>query len=37
MKLGLFTPVFRKLTFEQMLTRVRSLGGIQAIELGTGG
>lgn len=37
MKLGLFTPVFRKLTFEQLLTRVRSLGGVQAIELGTGG
>ena len=37
MKLGIFTPIFRKLTFEQMLTRVRSFGNIQAIELGTGG
>jgi sugar phosphate isomerase/epimerase len=37
MKLGIFTSVFRKLTFEQMLTRVRSLGSVQAIELGTGG
>jgi sugar phosphate isomerase/epimerase len=37
MKLGIFTPVFRKLTFEQMLTRVRSLGNVEAIELGTGG
>jgi sugar phosphate isomerase/epimerase len=37
MKLGIFTPIFCKLTFEQMLTRVRSFGNVQAIELDTGG
>jgi sugar phosphate isomerase/epimerase len=37
MKLGLFTPVFGKLSFDQMLANVRSLDKIQAIELGTGG
>ena len=36
MKLGLFTPVFGKLSQAQMLEKVRALG-IQAIELGTGG
>jgi sugar phosphate isomerase/epimerase len=37
MKLGIFTPVFGKLSFEQMLAKVKSLGGIGAVELGTGG
>jgi sugar phosphate isomerase/epimerase len=37
MKLGLFTPVFGKLNQQEMLAKVRSLGKIQAIELGTGG
>lgn len=36
MKLGLFTPVFGKLSFPEMLTKVRSLKKISAIELGTG-
>jgi sugar phosphate isomerase/epimerase len=36
MKLGIFTPVFAKLSFEQMLEKVRSIPRIQAIELGTG-
>jgi sugar phosphate isomerase/epimerase len=37
MKLGIFTPVFGKLTTEQMLAKVRALGKVQAVELGTGG
>ena len=37
MKLGLFTPVFGRLPFDQMLAKVRALGKIQALELGTGG
>src|SRR5438045_1471107 len=37
MKLGLFTPVFGKLTQQEMLAKVRALGHIQALELGTGG
>src|SRR5215831_15622581 len=37
MKLGLFTPVFGKLTQQEMLAKVRALGRIQALELGTGG
>src|SRR5439155_13146987 len=37
MKLGLFTPVFGKLPFDEMLAKVRALGRIQALELGTGG
>jgi sugar phosphate isomerase/epimerase len=37
MKLGIFTPVFGKLAFEQMLAKVRSLDTVQTIELGTGG
>ena len=37
MKLGLFTPVFGKLNQREMLAKVRSLGKIQALELGTGG
>ena len=36
MKLGLFTPVFGKLSVKEMLAKVRSLGKITAIELGTG-
>jgi sugar phosphate isomerase/epimerase len=36
MKLGLFTPVFGKLSFKSMLAKVRSFGKIDAIELGTG-
>jgi sugar phosphate isomerase/epimerase len=37
MKLGLFTPVFGKLNQKDMLSKVRALGKIQALELGTGG
>jgi sugar phosphate isomerase/epimerase len=37
MKLGIFTPVFGKLTTEHMLAKVRALGKVQAVELGTGG
>jgi sugar phosphate isomerase/epimerase len=37
MKLGLFTPVLGKMSFEQMLAKVHSLTMVQAIELGTGG
>jgi sugar phosphate isomerase/epimerase len=37
MKLGLFTPVLGTLETAQMLEKVRALGGIQAIEIGTGG
>jgi sugar phosphate isomerase/epimerase len=37
MKLGVFTPVFGKLSTADMLARVRTFGKIQAIELGTGG
>jgi sugar phosphate isomerase/epimerase len=37
MKLGLFTPVFGKLTTSDMLTKVKALGTVQAVELGTGG
>ncbi len=36
MKLGLFTPVFARLGLEDMLAKVRSLGKVTAIELGTG-
>ena len=36
MKLGIFTPVFGKLTTAEMVAKVRSLG-LQAVELGTGG
>ena len=36
MKLGLFTPVFGKLPFKEMLAKVRSLENVRAIELGTG-
>jgi len=37
MKLGLFTPVYGHLDAQQMLAKVRALGRIQALELGTGG
>ncbi|MBI3494051.1 MAG: sugar phosphate isomerase/epimerase [Acidobacteria bacterium] len=37
MKLGLFTPVFGTLKASEMLAKVKALGRIQAIELGTGG
>jgi sugar phosphate isomerase/epimerase len=37
MKLGLFTPVLGKLDTRQMLAKVRALGKVQALELGTGG
>ena len=37
MKLGLFTPVFGTLNQQEMLAKVRALGRIQALELGTGG
>ena len=37
MKLGLFTPVFGKLTTSEMLAQVKALGSVQALELGTGG
>jgi sugar phosphate isomerase/epimerase len=37
MKLGLFTPVFGKLTTSEMLAQVKALGRVQALELGTGG
>jgi len=37
MKLGVFTPVFGKLSFDAMLVKVRALEKVQALELGTGG
>lgn len=37
MKLGLFTPVFASLSFDEMLAKVRVLEKVQAIEIGTGG
>lgn len=37
MKLGLFTPVFGGLCLEQMLTRVKALRNVEALEIGTGG
>ena len=37
MKLGLFTPVFGTLSIPEMLAKVRALGKVQAVELGTGG
>ena len=36
MKLGLFTPVFGKLSAKDMLAKVLSLEKVTAIELGTG-
>jgi sugar phosphate isomerase/epimerase len=37
MKLGVFTPVFGTLKMPEMLAKVRAFGGIEAVELGTGG
>src|SRR5438094_10563823 len=37
MKLGVFTPVFGGLPFDEMLAKIRALEKVQAIELGTGG
>ena len=37
MKLGVFTPVFGKLSTAEMLARVQALRHVRAIELGTGG
>ncbi len=37
MKLGLFTPVYGTLSVDDMLAKVRALGKIAALELGTGG
>ncbi len=37
MKLGLFTPVYGTLSVDAMLAKVRALGKVEAIELGTGG
>ena len=37
MKLGLFTPVFGGLDVRQMLAKVKALGKVQALEIGTGG
>ena len=36
MKLGVFTPVFGQLSTTEMLAKVRALGKIEAVELGTG-
>ena len=37
MKLGVFTPVFGNLKVTEMLAKVRALGKVEAVELGTGG
>ena len=37
MKLGVFTPVFGSRTLDQVLKKMRSLPGVSAIELATGG
>ncbi|HVO58238.1 MAG TPA: sugar phosphate isomerase/epimerase [Dongiaceae bacterium] len=37
MKLGVFTPVFAKHTLDQVLGKLRTLPGVNAIELATGG
>src|SRR5262245_41099727 len=37
MKLGVFTPVFGGLDVDAMVAKVRALGPVRAIELGTGG
>jgi sugar phosphate isomerase/epimerase len=37
MKLGVFTPVFGLKTLDQVLKKLRSLPGVSAIELATGG
>lgn len=36
MKLGVFTPVFDQLTFDEMIQKAEKLG-LQAVEIGTGG
>lgn len=36
MKLGVFTPVFAKLSFDDMLAKVRTIPELTAIEIGTG-
>jgi sugar phosphate isomerase/epimerase len=36
MKLGLFTPVFGKMTFDEMIAKVRSLKKVHTLEIGTG-
>ena len=35
MKLGVFTPLFSQLSFEEMLDKVAA-AGLQAVEIGTG-
>ena len=35
MKLGVFTPLFAKLSFDKVLKRVQA-AGLEAIEIGTG-
>jgi sugar phosphate isomerase/epimerase len=37
MKIGVFTPVFGTLSFDEMLQKVLALRGVTALELGTGG
>jgi sugar phosphate isomerase/epimerase len=37
MKLGVFTPVFGGMSVPAMLAKIRALGKVQAIEIGTGG
>jgi sugar phosphate isomerase/epimerase len=37
MKLGLFTPVFGSLSTSEMLTKVKAIGRIEAVEIGNGG
>jgi sugar phosphate isomerase/epimerase len=37
MKLGVFTPVYGSLNVKEMVTKVRSLQNVRAIEIGTGG
>lgn len=37
MQLGLFTPVFNRLTFDQLLAELKRYPAITALELGTGG
>lgn len=36
MKLGVFTPLFNNLTFDEMIAEVASKG-LQTVEIGTGG
>jgi sugar phosphate isomerase/epimerase len=37
MKLGVFTPVFGKLSVDQMFAKIRALRHVTAVEIGTGG